>query len=38
MGLRLSCPVPAISMASSSMTATSAPEEDNPAQAQGRSG
>jgi hypothetical protein len=38
MGLRLSRPVPATSMASSSMTAISAPEEDNPAQAQGRSG
>jgi hypothetical protein len=38
MGLRLSRPVLAISMASSSMTATSVLEEDNPAQAQGRSG
>jgi hypothetical protein len=38
MELRLSRPVPATTMASSSMTATSAPEEDNPAQVQGRSG
>jgi hypothetical protein len=38
MGLRLSRPVPVTMMASSNMTATSAPEEDNPAQAQGRSG
>jgi hypothetical protein len=35
MGLRLSRPILAISMASSSMTATSAPEEENLAQAQG---
>jgi hypothetical protein len=38
MGLRLSRPVPAVTMASSSMTATSAPKEDNLAQAQGRFG
>jgi hypothetical protein len=38
MGLRLSRPVPATKMASSSMTATSASEEDNSAQLQGRSG
>jgi hypothetical protein len=38
MGLRLSHPVPAISMASSSMMATSAPEDSNSALAQGRSG
>jgi hypothetical protein len=38
MGLRLSRPVPAKLMDSSSMTATSAPEEDNLAQPQGRSG
>jgi hypothetical protein len=37
MGLRLSRPVLAISMASSSMMATSAPEDSNPALAQGRS-
>jgi hypothetical protein len=38
MGLRLSRPLPAKTMASSSMTATSAPEDSNPAPAQGRSG
>jgi hypothetical protein len=38
MGLRLSRPVPAISMASSSMTATSVLEDDNLAQTQGRFG
>jgi hypothetical protein len=38
MGLRLSRPVPAIKMASSSMTATSASEEDNSAQLQGHFG
>jgi hypothetical protein len=38
MGLWLSCLIPATKMASSSMTATSAPEEDNPAQVQGCSG
>jgi hypothetical protein len=38
MGLRLSHPVLATNMASSSMTATSALEEDNSAQLQGRSG
>jgi hypothetical protein len=38
MGLWLSRPVPATKMASSSMTATSASEEDNLAQLQGRSG
>jgi hypothetical protein len=37
-GLRLSRLVPATKMASSSMTATSASEEENPAQVQGRSG
>jgi hypothetical protein len=38
MGLRLSRLVPATKMASSSMTATSAPEEENLAQVQGCSG
>jgi hypothetical protein len=38
MGLRLSRLVPAIQMASSSMTGTSASEEDNSARVQGRSG
>jgi hypothetical protein len=37
MGLRLSRPVPAKLMASSSMTATSAPKDSNPALPQGRS-
>jgi hypothetical protein len=37
-GLRLSRLVPATKMASSSMTATSTPEEENLAQVQGRSG